>query len=209
MRIFVCRSDQISYLSALSISFSAFLPVWPQRRCFCYRLLAISLMFIRLALLRLVRNLSLDRSERRRLLKASVILLRHRRRSLSVMRIFLSRLPASVHNKLWLWRCLVCSDHAVCQLCTSQQISSELVKAISSTQAYADAASTLARDRNGYFQRGFEYRSLSRFFCERPPERLLVFHHYDRRGLPDSCDASWFSSLLDGKSWSPPRILNL
>ena len=150
-------------------------------------------MFIRLGLLRLVRNLSLDRSERRRLLKASVILLRHRRRSLALLRIFLRRLPTSLHNKLWLWRCLACSDFAVCQLSTSQQMSSELVKAISSTQAYADAASTLARDRNGYFQRGFEYRSLSRFLCEQPPERLLVFHHYDRRGfLPDS----WRDALL-------------
>ena len=167
-------------------------------------------MFIRLALLRLVRNLSLDRSERRRLLKASVILLRHRRRSLSVMRIFLSRLPASVHNKLWLWRCLVCSDHAVCQLCTSQQISSELVKAISSTQAYADAVSTLSRDRNGYFQRGLNTAACL-VFCVKKLERLTVFHHYDRRGfLPISWrDALWPSSLLDGKSWSPPRILNL
>ena len=69
----------------------------------------------------------------------------------------------------------------------------ELVKAISSTQAYADAVSTLSRDRNGYFQRGLEYRSLSRFLCEETPERLLVFHHYDRRGfLP----ISWRDALL-------------
>ena len=88
-------------------------------------------------------------------------------------------------------------------------MSSELVKAISSTQAYADAVSTLSRDRNGYFQRGLEYRSLSRFLCEetRTPSG---FHHYDRRGLPISWrDALWLSSLLDGKSWSPLRILNL
>ena len=56
-----CRSDQISYLSALSISFSAFQPVWPATLLFIYRLSSNFLMFIRLGLLRLVRNLSLDR----------------------------------------------------------------------------------------------------------------------------------------------------
>ena len=60
--------------------------------------LAIHLMFIRLALLRLVRNLSRSLNDGAYLKPRD--LLRHRRRSLSVMRIFLSRLPASFITSL-------------------------------------------------------------------------------------------------------------
>ena len=31
-------------------------------------------------------------------------------------------------------------------------------------------------------QRSEDYGQLRRRWIERPPERLLVFHHYDRRG---------------------------
>ena len=60
-------------------------------------------------LLRLVRKLSSDRSERRRLASAVVLLLRHRRFSLAVVGPLLRIVPNSGTSKLRLWQCLASS----------------------------------------------------------------------------------------------------
>ena len=53
--------------------------------------------------------------------------------------------------------------------------------------------SALRKDRNGFLQRGSDYGQLRLRWREQPPERLFVFHHYDRRGL---LPYSWREALL-------------
>ena len=150
-------------------------------------------MTLRLGVLRFVRGLSADRSERRRLGAAVVRLLRQRRRSLSALGPLLRVVPTGGKAKLQLWQTLARSRAADRLKWTSPEATSEVAAAIRSTQAYANAAVALSRDRNGFLQRGPDYAQLRQRWREQPPERLLVFHHYDRRGfLPHS----WCEALL-------------
>ena len=151
------------------------------------------LMTLRLAVLRLVRGLSVDRSERRRLGAAVVKLLRQRRRSLSALGPLLRVAPTGGKAKLQMWQILACSFVAHHVQRTSPETTSEVVAAIRSTQAYADAVVALRKDRNGFLQRGSDYGQLRLRWREQPPERLFVFHHYDRRGL---LPYSWREALL-------------
>ena len=150
-------------------------------------------MTLRLGVLRFVRSLSADRSERRRIGSAVVRLLRQRRRSLSALGPLLRVAPTGGKAKLQLWQTLARSSAAQRLQWTSYEASSEVAVAIRATQAYADAAVALSRDRNGFLQRGSDYGQLRQRWREQPPERLLVFHHYDRRGL---LPHSWLEALL-------------
>ena len=149
-------------------------------------------MTLQLGVLQLVRSLSADRSERRRLCAAVVRLLRQRRRSLSALGPLLRVAPTGGKAKLQLWhRPSSAANHLHW---TSPEAPSEVSAAIRSTQAYTDAAVALRRDRNGFLQRGSKYGQLRQRWREQPPERLLVFHHYDRRGL---LLQSWHEALLE------------
>ena len=150
-------------------------------------------MTLRLGVLSFVRSLSADRSERRRIGSAVVRLLRQRRRSLSALGPLLRVAPTGGKAKLQLWQTLARSSAAQRLQWTSNKASSEVAVAIRATQAYADAAVALSRDRNGFLQRGSDYGQLRQRWREQPPERLLVFHHYDRHGL---LPHSWLEALL-------------
>ena len=148
---------------------------------------------MRLGVLRFVRNLSADRSERRRLGAAVVRLLRQRRRSLSALSPMLRVAPTGGKAKLQLWQNLARSRAADRRQWTSPEAPSDVAAAIRSTQAYADSALALSRNRNGYLQRGPDYAHLRQRWRAEPPDRLLVFHHYDYRGL---LPQSWREALL-------------
>ena len=148
---------------------------------------------MRLGVLRFVRNLSADRSERRRLGAAVVRLLRQRRRSLSALSPMLRVAPTGGKAKLQLWQNLARSRAADRRQWTSPEAPSDVAAAIRSTQAYADSALALSRNRNGYLQRGPDYAHLRQRWRAKPPDRLLVFHHYDHRGL---LPQSWREALL-------------
>ena len=150
-------------------------------------------MTLRLGVLRFVRGLTADRSERRRLGAAVVGLLRQRRRSLSALGPLLRVAPTGGKAKLQLWQTLARSRAAHRLHGTSTEATSEVAEAIRSTRAYAAAAVALRRDRNGFLQRGPDYPQLRQRWCLQPPERLLVFHHYDSRGL---LPQSWREGLL-------------
>lgn len=150
-------------------------------------------MNLRLGVLRFVRRLSVDRAERRRLGAAAVALLRMRRRSLTALGPVLRVVPTGGKAKLQLWQDLSNSLAADRLQRTSPEESSEVAAAIRSTQAYADAEVALSRDRNGFVQRGPDFGQLRQRWREQPPERLLVFHHYDRRGFMPQ---SWREALL-------------
>ena len=157
-------------------------------------------MTLRLGFLRFVRYLSADRSERRRLGAAVARLLRQRRRSLSALGPLLRVAPTGGKAKLQLWQNLARSSAADCLQSMSPEVASEVAVAIRSTQAYADAVLALSRDRNGFLQRGPDYAQLRQRWREQPPHRLLVFHHYDRRGL---LPHSWCEALfaLQAAGW--------
>lgn len=150
-------------------------------------------MTLRSGLLRLVRSLSADYSDRRRLGAALIRLYRHRRRSLSVLGPLLRIVPNGDKVKLQMWQHLARTSAGDRLQGTFAEESSVVAAAVRSTQAYADAALALSRDRNGFLQRGPEYAQLRRRWRAQTPQRLLVFHHYDRRGLLTS---SWREALL-------------
>ena len=151
-------------------------------------------MTLQLGVLQLVRSLSADRSERRRLGAAVVRLLRQRRQSLSALGPLLRVAPTVAKAKLQLWQNLARSRAADRFKWTSPEAPSEVAVSIRSTQAYSDAVVALSRDRNGFLQRGPDYGQLRQRWREQPPERLLVFHHYDRRGL---LPQRWREALLE------------
>ena len=150
-------------------------------------------MTLRLGVLRFVRSLSANRSERRRIGAAVVRLLRQRRRSLSVLGPLLRVAPTGGKAKLQLWQNLARSRASHRLKWTSPEAQSEVMAAIRSTQSYTDAAVDLSHDRNGFLQRGPDYAQQRQRWCEQCPQRLLVFHHYDHRGL---LPHSWRDALL-------------
>ena len=150
-------------------------------------------MTIRLGVLRFVRSLSADRSERRRLGAAVVGLQRQRRGSLSALGPLLRVAPTGGKIKLQMWQHLARSSAGDRLQWTSPEEPSLLAAAIRSTQSYADAVKALSHDRNGFLQRGPDYARLRQRWREKPPQRLLVFHHYDRRGL---LPRSWLEALV-------------
>ena len=155
-------------------------------------------MNLRVGLLRLVRNLSGDRSERRRLGAAAVALLRQRRYRTMALGPLLRVVPTNGKAKLHLWYALTrsLSDGLV----FSDVSPTVFTEAIRDTHAYRQAQRSLSHDRNGLYQRGVDYWQLSQRWSEHPPERMVVFHHYDRRGFLPS---SWQEALqvLQAAGW--------
>lgn len=150
-------------------------------------------MNVRFGVLRFLRALSKDPSERRRLAAAVHALLDHRSRSLNALDLFLRLLPTAGNAKLQLWQNLArCINDDYVQIASASDLS-HLASAIRSTQAYADASITLCHDRNGFLQRGFDYCTLRELWRLKPPEKLFVFHHFDPRGLLPHC---WIEALL-------------
>ena len=119
-------------------------------------------MNVRQGLFHFVRVLSEDRSERRRLAAAVVLLLRHRHRSFRLLRFFLAYTPTFRHSKFQLWQCLSRSYLFKSHRPLSPDDLSELASAIRSTSAYIQASSALIIDRNGFIQRSPEYSLLRR-----------------------------------------------
>jgi len=139
----------------------------------------------------MLRDLSPERSERRLLAAAAVVLMRHRRRLLRWAAPLIAAAPVAGRSKLQLWSCLAAvavdrSDPRVDPI--------QLREALQATQAYADARQRLARAHSGLWLRGgLSYRSLLDRWRDHPPQRLLLFHHYDRHGLLPS---SWQEVLV-------------
>ena len=152
-------------------------------------------MILQLGLLFIVRNLSSDRVERRRLASALISLTRHRSLGLMLLGPFVARFPNLSIAKFLLWQrlaCAVCLRPRLTSLDQSVRVS--LLETIHSTQAYQDALHRLLYDRNGFLQRGEGYQTILVRFRHSPPTRLVVFHHYDSGGwLP----STWQELLLE------------
>ena len=155
-------------------------------------------MRLRFGLLRFVRGLSGDRSERRRLASAAIRLVRQRRHSFGALRPLLGMVPTFGSYKLQLWQALARSYTVPRKVNCGD--SERLFEALSSTNAYSSSRHALASDRNGFMQRGPGYQKLRECWIDQPPERVVVFHHYDRLGwLP----RSWEDALqvLQASGW--------
>jgi len=150
-------------------------------------------MTLRLGLLSLVRSLSADRTDRRRLCAAVSMLQRKRCGLLLALGPILRMMPTGTNYKLKLWQQIARSRAGDLRCCNSAEAPALLAAEIRSTQAYADAVETLSHDRNGFLQRGPYYGQLRQRWCRQPPERLMVFHHYDRLGL---IPQSWSEALV-------------
>ena len=110
-----------------------------------------------------------------------MVLQRRRRLSLSVLGPLIRIAPTCGKAKLQLWKHLSRTRAGDRLQWASNEEPRILAAAIRSTQAYLDAAVTLSRDRNGFLQRGKGYGQLRQRWSKQPPQRLLVFHHYDSR----------------------------
>ena len=156
------------------------------------------LMDLRIGLLRLVRSLSSDRSERRRLAAAAAALLRLKRFKAMVLGPLLRVVPTNENAKLHLWSVLIRSLED--GLVPSDISPTVFTEALRDTHAYRQAQRALSYDRNGLLQRGVGYLQLSQRWRENSPDRMVVFHHYDRRGFLPS---SWQQALqvLQAAGW--------
>ena len=150
-------------------------------------------MYNHIGLLKFIRFLSSDRADRRRLSYALVSLIRSRSRTLYLLAPFLARCFNLRQPKLQLWQCLARCIVEQENNFLSPNLDSQLLSAIKSTESYHSAELNLALDRNGFIQRGSSYQQLRTHWTLSPPERVIIFHHYDRRGfLP----LSWQQALV-------------
>ena len=142
-------------------------------------------------LLRFLRALSQEASERRLLAAASVALIRQRRRAIRAVAPLLARLPAAGQPKLVLWSELAAAWQG--RPLQREFAPEVLLPALRGTQAYKTAQQRLGVSASGLLFRGRNYSHLLKSWRQRPVERLLIFHHYDQRAL---LPQSWFEALL-------------
>lgn len=135
-------------------------------------------------LLALVRAADRGSSERRVVAAATAALIRQRRPAFQWVAPFLALLPQTTSPKLTLW-----SQLAQATLNTRRlpRPSSLIGRSLIATEAYSNARSRLLIGSSGLWLRGPGYRKLLARLCDLAPERLMLFHHYDCRGvLPKS-----------------------
>jgi hypothetical protein len=147
-------------------------------------------MRLNLALLGLVRGLGLSVTQRRVTTIALISLARQRRRVLAAAGPLLRLLPTFGTPKLRLWQTIAASQS---RRGAMGPPSSQLLSALQATDAYRKAEQRVRTSASSPFSRGLNYQALRRRLGRQPPQRVLVFHHYDRRGyLPQS----WQQFLL-------------
>jgi len=123
----------------------------------------------------------------RRLLAASVAaLVRQRRRGLVLAAPLLAGLPATGRSRLDRWR-------AVGRALTARAAEPLPAQALRDTQAYRDALAQRDLSLWSPQGRGRNYGPLQARLRQHRPQRVLLFHHHDVRGL---LPRSWFQALL-------------
>jgi hypothetical protein len=123
---------------------------------------------------------------------AITALIRSRRRLLGRVGLVVPVLPARAGQKVVLWSVLASVLAGRTALLTGAQ-QRQLHQALQSTEAYRNAQRRLSYSGCSPFRRGLDYSELLRQCRDLQPERVVLFHHYDRRGcLPES----WLRLLL-------------
>ena len=125
------------------------------------------------------------------LVASALVSLVRQRRALLVAAPLLAAVPSLGRAKLTLWRSIASAIARNGPPPPSQL--ADVLAALKVTQAYRDAEAKRICRTSSPFGRGVSYRALLAHWRAEPPERLLIFHHYDRRGwLPQS----WLQTLL-------------
>ena len=138
----------------------------------------------------LVRSLAGAPGDRLLVAMALVALVRQRRLWLKASPL-IAAVPSLGRPKLKLWQAIAAAL-ARNNPPPPPQLA-EVKVALKATQAYRDAEARLARSASSPFGRSVHYRALLDHWRAQPPERLMIFHHHDRRGwLP----RSWMEALL-------------
>ncbi len=151
-----------------------------------------------LKLIYLVKSLSEDRGERRIISASLVILLRKRKIFMKLMVPFARFLPHVNNSKFILWHSLI--------LCFSgkKNISYNpnfILDSLKATSSYDCAKSAKELYLHSGFGRGINYKQLFHKLKEILPNRLFIFHHYDKRGF---LEKSWINllSLIKDFGWT-------
>jgi hypothetical protein len=130
-------------------------------------------------------------AEQRTLVATLVRLIRSRRRALALAPL-LRMLPTWGSSKMRLWHRLAQSLSVGSRMPFFDAAArDELRQALQATQAYADARQQRENSLWSPFGRGLDYPALLAEWRRQPPERLLVFHHHDRRGLLPRSWGQW------------------
>jgi len=136
-------------------------------------------MKIQSGLHRLVRQLSPCPHQRCIVAGALVGLVRQRRRTLGIAASFAGLMPPTEHPKLRLWQQI---SAAIARAGGVVAPSQAVLASLQTTQAWR-AASLRQRARlSSPFGRGLHYSEVLHTWSRQGPDRLLIFHHYDRRG---------------------------
>ena len=143
-------------------------------------------MKVRASLHRLVRSQDPRLTQRLLLAATLAALVRQRRRGLVLAAPLLARLPATGRAKLDLWR-------AVARALAGGPPSPLPSQALQATQAYREARERLDQALWSPYGRGRNYEQLLARLRQRSPDRVLLFHHHDSRGL---LPRSWIQVLL-------------
>ena len=139
----------------------------------------------------LVRWLAGAPGERVLVAMALVALVRQRRLGLKASPL-IAAVPSFGHPKLALWQAIAAATAHNNPPPPSPSQLAEVVAALKATQAYRDAEARLECCASSPFGRSPHYRALLESWRAQPPESLMIFHHYDRRGwLP----GSWMEAL--------------
>lgn len=149
----------------------------------------------------LARQLVATPAEQRTLVSALVRLIRARRRVLALAPL-LQRVPSFGSSKLRLWRWLAQALAAGSpQPLDDASDRAGLRQALQATQAYAEARQRRNDSLWSPFGRGLDYAALLDHWRRQPPDRLLIFHHHDRRGLLPRSWWQWLTAA-QGAGWS-------
>lgn len=138
------------------------------------------------ALHTLVRRADRSSSERRLLAAALVALIRQRRRTLALVTPCLAHLPLPRHPKLDLWR-------SVARAMAGAPAGPFSISAVQATQAYRAAQLQAVHCSWSPAGRCTNAQELSADLRRLRPPKLVLFHHYDSRGL---LPQSWSEALL-------------
>ena len=138
----------------------------------------------------LVRSLAATPAQRLVVAAAIAALVRQRRQSLVALAPWLAAAPFTGRAKLDLWQAM--GTALAGQARPAQQLQPVLA-ALQATDAYAKAQQRQLRSLWFPCARGHGYRHLLDSWRGQPPQRLLIFHHHDRRGWLPRC---WLQTLL-------------
>jgi hypothetical protein len=157
-------------------------------------------MTLHASLLGLVRQLSRSPSERCALAHALAALIRYRALQLAVLRPLLVPCAGHRHPKLQLWG-LIAWGMGGGVVVLSEPQRHTFRQMLGATVAYGEAKRRQQLSLSSPFARGQNYYQLLDQWRRQLPERVFLFHHFDRRGLMPRC---WLEALtaIQAAGWN-------